>query len=497
MRLLKIGDITKRYPLSARTLRFWEDSGIIHSTRDENGYRLYDEQTLNRIKQVIILRKLDLSLKDIEVIYRDNSLQTALVILKRHMAKIQNQASFYQNIESVINHLILLLQNKQNLENMFQELDVSKDLTLIQNQQTLSKTFDKGELIMNNPTKSNELRIVQLPNYIFAECSSCSDHPEDDAWALMLQLMQQHQLHKQPGFRHFGYGQNRAGDGKYVYHILMTIPSSLILQEPYHRIELTSGLYAVIPATLATIMERWHELHNTILESKEYTFDDDVDKQNLCLEEILDMESFFKKDAPISERQLDLLLPIKRIKSSEEEITDAPITHQVATLKPQELIGSFFDYNPSVSLQRLTIPWYKLAQNLYTLKEDLQSSIEDGQNTFAFIYNDVKTSSDFFSISNKQKVARVYAAVKAVRELDNHPSLKPMIISPGQYLCFSMSSQENIQATKHLNYPKLFNYTWTYLIQNNISFDKTFFIRRDYRFDGRTVHRVELYFKLL
>lgn len=47
-KLVKIRDITAQYDLSARTLRYYEDMGLIQSIRsDDYAYRLYDEAAVN------------------------------------------------------------------------------------------------------------------------------------------------------------------------------------------------------------------------------------------------------------------------------------------------------------------------------------------------------------------------------------------------------------------------------------------------------------------
>jgi len=68
--LVKIRDMTTKYDLSARTLRYYEDMGLIKSTRSEDyAYRLYDEANVKRLEQIIILRKLNISIKDIQRIF--------------------------------------------------------------------------------------------------------------------------------------------------------------------------------------------------------------------------------------------------------------------------------------------------------------------------------------------------------------------------------------------------------------------------------------------
>ena len=41
--MLRIGEAAKKYDISNRTLRYWEDMGILESKRTENDYRYYDD----------------------------------------------------------------------------------------------------------------------------------------------------------------------------------------------------------------------------------------------------------------------------------------------------------------------------------------------------------------------------------------------------------------------------------------------------------------------
>ena len=57
--MLKIRDVAARYDITARTLRYYEDVGLITSVRsDDYAYRLYDEDAIKRLEQILILRKL-------------------------------------------------------------------------------------------------------------------------------------------------------------------------------------------------------------------------------------------------------------------------------------------------------------------------------------------------------------------------------------------------------------------------------------------------------
>ena len=47
---MRIGEVSKLTNVSMRSLRYYEEKGLIHPERLENGYRDYDKLTLERIK---------------------------------------------------------------------------------------------------------------------------------------------------------------------------------------------------------------------------------------------------------------------------------------------------------------------------------------------------------------------------------------------------------------------------------------------------------------
>lgn len=50
--MLRIGEAAKKFDISNRTLRYWEEEGILNSTRTEKGYRFYEmriQPVLNKL----------------------------------------------------------------------------------------------------------------------------------------------------------------------------------------------------------------------------------------------------------------------------------------------------------------------------------------------------------------------------------------------------------------------------------------------------------------
>lgn len=80
--LVKIRDVSSKYNITARALRYYEDMGLLNSTRSEgSAYRMYDESAVRRIEQILILRKLNISIKDIQRIFKASGSDVVLEVL--------------------------------------------------------------------------------------------------------------------------------------------------------------------------------------------------------------------------------------------------------------------------------------------------------------------------------------------------------------------------------------------------------------------------------
>lgn len=63
--LTRIGDIARKYNITLRTLRFYEDKGLISPKRD-GSTRLYSRREEARLKLILLGRKVGFSLRDVK-----------------------------------------------------------------------------------------------------------------------------------------------------------------------------------------------------------------------------------------------------------------------------------------------------------------------------------------------------------------------------------------------------------------------------------------------
>ena len=101
--LAKIRDISIKYDISARTLRYYEDMGLLTSTRsDDYAYRLYDEAAVQRLEQILILRKLNISIKDIQRIFNTAGAEVVLEVLGKKVDSIDEEVSLLHELKEIV-----------------------------------------------------------------------------------------------------------------------------------------------------------------------------------------------------------------------------------------------------------------------------------------------------------------------------------------------------------------------------------------------------------
>ena len=84
------GDLAKKLGVSARTVRFYDEKKLlIPCDYSEAGYRLYDENSAERLQKIIMLRFLDLTLEQIYEVMknRHNVYNETMEYLKRMEAE--------------------------------------------------------------------------------------------------------------------------------------------------------------------------------------------------------------------------------------------------------------------------------------------------------------------------------------------------------------------------------------------------------------------------
>jgi len=101
--LTKIKDVSAKYAITARTLRYYEDMGLLTSIRSDGyAHRMYDEGAITRLKQILILRKLNISVKDIKRIFKAADSEVVLDVLGKKAEDIDNEVALLHELKGIV-----------------------------------------------------------------------------------------------------------------------------------------------------------------------------------------------------------------------------------------------------------------------------------------------------------------------------------------------------------------------------------------------------------
>ena len=150
--------------------------------------------------------------------------------------------------------------------------------------------------------------IISLPKMKVVSFCTVSKTPEEDTWNEVKKFIKDNKL---IDFRHFGFNNPSPNEGNpvYGYEMWVTVPNDFKTESVIK--EFSGGLYASTTSYLINIEEKWREFGTMINENEEYDIDFDQETHP-WLEECTNYLHFIDPDVSFSEKQLDLLLPIKR-----------------------------------------------------------------------------------------------------------------------------------------------------------------------------------------
>ena len=108
---MNIGDVAKHAGLPAKTIRYYEDIGLIEPDRSANGYRDFSDSDLHKLRFLGHARSLGFSIEDCRgllALYKDKDRASADVkhIAEEHLAKIDAKIAELQAMRHTLAHLV-------------------------------------------------------------------------------------------------------------------------------------------------------------------------------------------------------------------------------------------------------------------------------------------------------------------------------------------------------------------------------------------------------
>lgn len=108
---MNISDVAKASGLPSKTIRYYEDIGLVRPARSANGYRVFQPSDLHKLTFLCRSRALGFSIDDCRVLlalYEDESRASSEVraIAKRHLAEIESKIADLKSMQDTLTHLV-------------------------------------------------------------------------------------------------------------------------------------------------------------------------------------------------------------------------------------------------------------------------------------------------------------------------------------------------------------------------------------------------------
>ena len=281
--LVKIRDISVQYNVSARTLRYYEEMGLIESTRnDDYAYRLYDEAAIKRLEQILILRRLNISIKDIKRIFSTAGSEVVLDILEKKVDNIDEEVSLLHELKKIVLEFIEQIKNldfekETDIKLLYEKAnDIETQITNVDyngNSASVEHFFEVTEKLND---KIPDIIIVRIPKFRAITSGAMS---YEDVFGKFQIWQEAHNDFFQPIiFVAPDFLCENNGNPEWIWRIKDEITETDAA--PYEIIEHPGGLYAVAVSIdgddesgnkVMQKIEKWIEKTNFVIDNSRAT----------------------------------------------------------------------------------------------------------------------------------------------------------------------------------------------------------------------------------
>lgn len=111
----KVGELAKLTGLTVRTLRFYDGIGLFSpSAQTESGHRLYSDEDLTRLYQILSLKELGLSLEEVRAALSGRGMRP-LEVVNLQIERVHEDIRRQEKLLGQLRYVSKLMQGKQQV----------------------------------------------------------------------------------------------------------------------------------------------------------------------------------------------------------------------------------------------------------------------------------------------------------------------------------------------------------------------------------------------
>jgi DNA-binding transcriptional MerR regulator/DNA gyrase inhibitor GyrI len=298
--LLKINDVAAQYNLSTRTLRYYEEIGLLTSRRAHPEQpRCYTPDQVRRLEQILALRRVGAKVADIQRIFAMEDPSEALRDFVEQLRSLEHQERSIRERRELIERLLILFRHETHERRLDGPDLPSEIVALAQRSVELRKETGSLPFFDEHVRRLTDVRVVEVPACRMARYHDPVAPSCWDSWRHMVAWAVGNQL---PLTRAFGYcAANPEGiKPKYGYDVLFALPDGFEPRGHMEAVWFPGGLYAVVTTTYRDYAADWRALGRWVREQAAY-----MDRPGPGLEELNDFGSAVGEGSVV-----DLLWPV-------------------------------------------------------------------------------------------------------------------------------------------------------------------------------------------
>lgn len=145
---MKINDLAKKYNVSIRAIRYYEEIGLINSTRNVSNIREFNELNIERLELILFFKNFNFTLHEIKNILNNLDTNTIKPLFYSKMIMLSNEIKRLNNEKQILSAALDVLDkedhNKINVKEFIKEQIFIKK----ENERMIKMSNNKCEIIV-------------------------------------------------------------------------------------------------------------------------------------------------------------------------------------------------------------------------------------------------------------------------------------------------------------------------------------------------------------
>jgi MerR family transcriptional regulator, thiopeptide resistance regulator len=182
----KVGDLAKQTGVSVRTLHHYDEIGLLSpSHRTEAGYRVYSEDDIIRLQQIVSLRQLGFSLEQIRDCLEQEQFSPHHVV-QLHLSQLKEQMALQQQLYARLEAIATRLQSTDiiSIQEFIQLIEVTTMIGKYYTPEQQDYLKSRGEQIGQERIRQVETEWQDLIEKVRTEMEKGTDPSSESVQAL-------------------------------------------------------------------------------------------------------------------------------------------------------------------------------------------------------------------------------------------------------------------------------------------------------------------------